>query len=117
VIAELTLAASLATAAGAYVLHRRGSVVQPTPLQPSPAEPDIEVDVLMDRKVGEVLMYPFGPHVCFHDCYAVIVLEDVSGGFYRVRTFHENPKELVLHTSQLYTKSEIESRSRLVIGA
>lgn len=114
-IAEITFVASLATAAGAYALHRRGSALQPQPQQP--VDPEIEIDVPVDRKVGEVLMYPFGPQVCFHDCYAVIVLEDVSGGFYRVRTFHQNPKELVLHTSQLYTKSEIESRSRLVIGA
>jgi hypothetical protein len=113
VIAEITFVASLATAAGAYALHRRGSTSQ----SPLPEiSPEIEVQVLAERKVGEVLMYPFGPHVCFHDCYAVIVLGDVGGGFYRVRTFHENPKELVLHTSQLYTKSEIESRSRLVIG-
>lgn len=115
-IAEITFVASLATAAGAYALHRRGSTDQPLAPQPEPV-PEIEVEVLAERKVGDVLMYPFGPHVCFHDCYAVIVLEDVSGGYYRVRTFHENPKELVLHTSQLYTKSEIESRSRLVIGA
>ena len=114
-IAEITFAASLATAAGAYALHRMGAVVQPPPRPPT--EPEIEVDVLEVRTVGEVLMYPFGPHVCFHDCYAVIVLEDVGGYFYRVRTFHDRPKELVLHTSQLYTKSEIESRSRLVIGA
>ena len=114
-IAEITFVASLVTAAGAYALHRRGSVVQPPP-QPEHA-PEIETEVLAERRVGEVLMYPFGPHVCFHDCYAVIVLDDVGGGYYRVRTFHENPKELVLHTSQLYTKSEIESRSRLVIGA
>jgi len=115
VIAEITFVASLATAAGAYALHRRGgSVVQTLP-QPETV-PEIEVEVLTERRVGEVLMYPFGPHVCFHDCYAVVVLGDVGGGFYRVRTFHENPKELVLHTSQLYTKSEIESRSRLVIG-
>lgn len=112
-IAEITFVASLATAAGAYALHRRGSVGQPPP-EPVP---EIEVEVLAERRVGEVLMYPFGPHVCFHDCYAVIVLEDVGGYFYRVRTFHDHPKELVLHTSQLYTKSEIESRSRLVIGA
>lgn len=111
-IAELTLAAFLVAAAGAYTHHRRGSVVQPPAV-----EPEIDVEVLTERKVGEVLMYPFGPHVCFHDCYAVIVLEDVNGGFYRVRTFHESPKEMVLHTSQLYTKSEIENRSRLVIGA
>jgi len=115
VIAEITFVASLVTAAGAYALHRRTSVVQP-PLQPEPV-PEIEVEVLAERRVGEVLMYPFGPHVCFHDCYAVIVLDDVGGGYYRVRTFHDRPKELVLHTSQLYTKSEIESRSRLVIGA
>ena len=113
-IAEITFVASLATAAGAYALHRRGDVqLPPRP----PTEPEIEVDVLEVRTVGEVLMYPFGPHVCFHDCYAVIVLEDVGGYFYRVRTFHDRPKELVLHTSQLYTKLEIESRSRLVIGA
>lgn len=114
-IAEITFVASLATAAGAYALHRRGGV-QPQPLPP-PEEPEIEIDVPVERRIGEVLMYPFGPHVCFHDCYAVIVLGDVGGGFYRVRTFHDRPKELVLHTSQLYTKSEIESRSRLVIGA
>lgn len=114
-IAEITFVASLATAAGAYVLHRRGGV-QPQPLSP-PAEHDIEIDVPVERRIGEVLMYPFGPHVCFHDCYAVIVLGDVGGGFYRVRTFHDRPKEMVLHTSQLYTKSEIESRSRLVSGA
>jgi hypothetical protein len=114
VIAEITFVASLATAAGAYALHRRGGV-QPQPSLPE--EPEIEIEVPPERRVGEVLMYPFGPHVCFHDCYAVIVLEDVSGGFYRVRTFHDRPKEMVLHTSQLYTKSEIESRSRLVIGA
>ena len=114
-IAELTFVASLATAAGAYALHRKGEV-QPQPLPP-PEEPEIEIDVPVERRIGEVLMYPFGPHVCFHDCYAVIVLEDVGGGFYRVRTFHDRPKEMVLHTSQLYTKSEIESRSRLVIGA
>ena len=114
-IAEITFVASLATAVGAYALHRRGSIAQP-PLQPKPVS-EIEVEVLAERSVGEVLMYPFGPHVCFHNCYAVIVLDDVGGGYYRVRTFHENPKELVLHTSQLYTKSEIESRSRLVIGA
>ena len=113
-IAEITFVASLTIAAGAYTLHRRGSVAQPP--QPPPAEHEIEVEVLAERTVGEVLMYPFGPHVCFHDCYAVLVLEDVGGGYYRVRTFHENPKELVLHVSQLYTKSEIESRSRLVIG-
>ena len=114
-IAEITFVASLVTAVGAYALHRRASVIQP-PSQSEPM-PEIEVEVLAERSVGEVLMYPFGPHVCFHDCYAVIVLDDVGGGYYRVRTFHENPKELVLHTSQLYTKSEIESRSRLVIGA
>jgi len=116
VIAEITFVASLATAAGAYALHRRGSAGQPPPPQPETV-PEIEVEVLAERRVGEVLMYPFGPHVCFHDCYAVIVLDDVGGGYYRVRTFHEKPRELVLHTSQLYTKSEIESRSRLVIGA
>ena len=114
-IAEITFVASLTAAAGAYALHRRGSVGQPPP-QPELLT-EIEVEILADRKVGEVLMYPFGPHICFHDCYAVVVLGDVGGGFYRVRTFHEVPKELTLHTSQLYTKSEIESRSRLVIGA
>lgn len=112
-IAEITFVASLATAAGAFALHRKGATIQ----QPPPPQPEIDVEILSERKVGEVLMYPFGPHVCFHDCYAVIVLEDVGGGFYRVRTFHESPRDLVLHTSQLYTKSEIESRSRLVIGA
>ena len=112
-IAEILFLGSLTTAGCAYALHRRGATAQPPP-EPVP---EIEVEVLAGRRVGEVLMYPFGPHVCFHDCYAVIVLGDVGGGYYRVRTFHENPKELVLHTSQLYTKSEIESRSRLVIGA
>jgi len=116
VIAEITFLASLATATVAYALHRRASAGQPHAPQLE-LVPEIEVEVMTERKMGEVLMYPFGPHVCFHDCYAVIVLEDVSGGFYRVRTFHEAPKELVLHTSQLYTKSEIERRSRLVIGA
>ena len=112
-IAEILFFGSLTTAGCAYVLHKRGATAQPPPEPVS----EIEVEVLAERRVGEVLMYPFGPHVCFHDCYAVIVLDDVGGGYYRVRTFHENPKELVLHTSQLYTKSEIESRSRLVIGA
>lgn len=114
-IAEISFVASLASAAGAYALHRMGSVVQPLPRQSYTTKPKIEADILVVRTLGEILMYPFGPYVCFHDCYAVIVLEDVSGGFYRVQTFHEKPKNLVLHTSQLYTKLEIENSSRLVI--
>lgn len=113
IIAELTFAASLVCVLGAYMHQQRGNVQMQPQSSTALALDDISVEVLAEWRVGEVLMYPFGPYVCFHDCYAVLVLENLDSGFYRACTFHDCPKILVLHTSQLYTKMDIERRSQL----
>ena len=76
---------------------------------------EINIDVHIDRKVGEILMMPTGPNPAHYNSYAVIVRDRVAEDYYTVQTFHEVPKLYTVHTSQLLTKEELESRSRLPI--
>ena len=113
-IAEAIFATSLATFTAAYALHRRGGVdPQPPPSPPPPEE--IDVDVPIERRIGEILMMPLGTNSAHYNSYAVLVREHVGSDYYVVQTFHEVPKLYTVHTSQLLTKEELESRSRLPI--
>jgi hypothetical protein len=58
---------------------------------------------------------PTGPNPAHYNSYAVIVRDRVAEDYYTVQTFHEVPKLYTVHTSQLLTKEELESRSRLPI--
>jgi len=74
---------------------------------------EINIDVHIDRKVGEILMMPTTSSITAKDYYSVIVTEFVGEGYYRVQTFHEPPKSFTVHTSCLHTRAEIVRFSSL----
>lgn len=90
-------------------------LLDPPEAQPAPPPEEIEIEVPSERRIGEILMMPTGPNPAHYNSYAVIVRDRVAEDYYTVQTFHEVPKLYTVHTSQLLTKEELESRSRLPI--